>query len=442
MKLLIRRLKPVQVMVAGYAFAGLLSTLLLLLPIAQKPGVNLSFVDAWFTATSAISVTGLAIANTAETFTLFGQIVILCTIQIGGIGFMTLGTFIWVILGRKVGLRNRLVIQWDQNQTALSGMVTLIKRITVLAFVIEGTGAVILGTYLMHDYPWYQAFYLGIFHAVSAFTHAGFDLFSASLIPFQSDLVINGTVMLLIILGGIGYPVLIELMDYRKDRHLSLHSKLSLTIYFSLMLIGFIVIYLVEAGHAFRDYSLGDSLLISMFTSVTSRSAGLATIDVNLFMLPTVLFITILMFIGASPSSCGGGIRTTTLAILILTIRSFARGEQEVRVMGRQVHPLDVNKAIVVGITAVGLFMTGLLLMAYWEGQRFTLMQMMFEISSAFGTCGLSLGITSQLSSFSKVILICLMFIGRIGLGALLLLIQQQDKKATYHFPKERVIVG
>ena len=436
----VNKLKPIQVIVGGYVVLTLLAALLLYLPFSRKPGQSLSFIDALFTSASAISVTGLTVTNTAETFSLFGQIVLLVTIQLGGIGIMTLGTMIWLVLGRKIGLRDRLLIQLDQNQISLAGLVRLVRSILVIVLVIEAVGAFILGTYFMRFYPWHEALYMGLFHAVAGFTHAGFDLFDNSFLVFRHDYVVNVTMMALIFCGAIGFPVLIELLQYPSRRRLSLHSKLSLIVYVLLWIIGTLFILVIEFDGNLKHDAWHEKILVSAFQSLTTRSAGFATADVRTFQLPTLLMMSLLMFIGASPSSSGGGIRTTTLATVFFAVRSFAKGTKEVSVFGRQFDPADVRKAFVVAVFGVSLLVTALLILSVTE--PFELKWLAFEIASAFGTCGLSVGITGELSSVGKVVLMVIMLTGRIGFGAILLMWRDKEKKALYSYPKERLIIG
>lgn len=385
-------------------------------------------------------MTGLTVTNTQETFSLAGQIILLVTIQLGGIGIITLGTMVWMVLGKKVGLRNRLLIQLDQNQISLAGLVRLIRNIFLLVLAIEAIGGIILGTYFLRFYAWDEAYYMGFFHAVTGFTHAGFDLFGNSLMSFRHDYVVNLTMMALIFCGAIGFPVLIELVNYPARRRLSLHSKLSLLTYAILGLIGMVFILLVEYGTSLKHDAWYQKILIALFQSLTTRSTGFSTVDVSAFQLPTLLLMSLLMFIGASPSSSGGGIRTTTLATVILAVRSFAKGTNSVNVFGRELDPDDVRKAFVVAVFGVSLLVIALLILAITE--PFSLELLVFEIASAFGTTGLSVGVAEQLTAVGKVVLILLMLTGRIGFGAILLVVQGQEKKALYRYPKERIIIG
>lgn len=410
------------------------------MPFSLKPGQTLTYIDALFTAVSALSVTGLTVANTAQTFSLTGQLIILATIQLGGVGIMTLGAMISVLLGWKIGLRERLLIQLDQNQISLSGLVKLIRHIFAIVLSIELVGALILGTYFLRFFPWHQAYFFALFHSVSAFTNAGFDLFGDSLLDFRHDYVVNFTFMFLIFCGAIGFPVLIDLLNYPVRKRLSLHSKICLFIYFVLWMIGTLFIFGVEYDQALKNDAWHEKLLVSSFQSLTTRSTGLATADVSLFQPATLLLMSLFMFIGASPSSCGGGIRTTTLAAILLAVKSYARGEKEVTAFGRELHPFDVRKAFVVMVFGVSLFVVAMLVLTVVE--PFELEQLVFEGASAFGTCGLSVNVSEKMSAVGKMVLMLLMFVGRIGFGAILLIGQTTGKRALIRYPSERVIVG
>lgn len=428
-------------MITGsYLVLMLISGVLLYMPFSLQPGASLSMIDALFTATSALTVTGLTVTNTAETFSLTGQLILLITIQLGGIGIMTLSTMVWVLLGRKIGLRDRLLIQLDQNQVTLSGLVRLTRHIFMFVLVIEALGALILGTYFLQFYAWDKAYYMGLFHAVSGFTHAGFDLFGDSLLSFRHDYVVNVTVMGLIFCGAIGFPVLMELYHYPSRRRLSLHSKLSLLVYVLLWAAGLVFIFGVEYNASLKDDAWHQKLLVSAFQSLTARSTGLATTDVSAFQLPTLLFMSLLMFVGASPSSSGGGIRTTTLATILLAVKAYAKGERDVSVFGRQLDPADVRKAFVVVVFGVALLVLALTVLTMTE--PFAMEALVFDAASAFGTTGLSVGVTEQFSAAGKLVLMVLMLTGRIGFGAILLLVQTKEKKALYRYPKERIIIG
>lgn len=443
-----RQLSSVQLIVIFYFGAVFLSTVLLSLPIAHQPGVDWNFIDGLFTAVSAISVTGLTVYNTAETFSTFGIIILAIILQIGGIGVMALGTFIWFIMGKKIGLKARKLIMTDYNQSTLSGLVSITLQIFYMIIMIEIIGGLILGTYFTKYYAsWAEAYFQGFFASVSATTNAGFDITGASLIPFANDYFVQFITILLIILGSIGFPVLTEFKQFLKhDRakygryRFSLFTKLTTMTYLVLTIVGVIVIWLLEFNHYFKDKVWHEAFFYSLFQSVTTKSAGLSTMDVSAFTESTQLFLSSMMFIGASPSSVGGGIRTTTFALVIITIFSFAKGNGAVKVFKREIYQQDIVKAFVVTSVAMIIFIMSVIILTRTDSVG--LVPLLFEISSAFGTTGLSMGITTELSTTGKIILMILMFIGRIGLLSLIFLIRGEATADKYHYPKERVIIG
>lgn len=437
---------PFQLIVTFYFMAIAISFLLLRIPAVYKEGIEVSYIDTLFTAISAISVTGLSVFNIVDVFTPFGIIVFLFIIQIGAIGIMSIGTFIWILFGRKIGMRGRQLIMIDHNQYNLSGVVHLLKEIVKILFVIEFIGALVLSVHFLRYYDSFgEALKHGIFTSISATTNAGFTLTYNSLQPFSADYFVQFVVMILIVLGAIGFPVLVEIKKYlsRKDRsfRFSLFTKITTTTYGILFLVGAITIYLVESFQSFKGMPWHEKLFASMFHAVSARSGGLATYDISTFNEATDIFLSLLMFIGASPSSVGGGIRTTTFAVAILFLINFANGRHEIQVFGREIHMTDVYRSFVVIILASFMVLFATMLLLITEPYA-SVNQVIFEITSAFGTCGLSLGITENLSPAGKIIIMILMFIGRVGLLSFLFSLGGKANKTNFHYPKERVIIG
>ncbi len=447
LKLYFNQLSPAQIIVSFYFIAVFISLSLLSLPIALKPEVEWSFLDLLFTAVSAISVTGLGVVSTADTFSTTGIFILMFILQFGGIGIMTLGTFFWLVFRKKIGLKERQLIQTDQNQSNLSGLVSLLKHILIIITVIEIIGGVILGTYFLKYFPtWQEAYLQGFFASVSATTNAGFDITGESLIPFAHDYFVQFINIILLTLGAIGFPVLIELKDYLTNKktnrrvHFSLYTKLTTVTFFSLMVFGTVVILLLEASKYFADKSWHESFFYALFQSSTTRNGGLATMDLSEFSVPTLLIISILMFIGASPSSVGGGVRTTTFAICLLFLFSFARGHKSIKIFKREIHNDDIKKSLIVMITAIMICFIAVIFLSITE--PFSPIELLFEVCSAFGTTGLSMGITPELSNIGKIIIILLMFIGRIGILSFIFIISKRGTEANYHYPKERINIG
>lgn len=441
----LNKLSPFQLIALFYLSAVTISSILIALPVAHQPGVELAFIDILFTAVSAVSVTGLTTVSTVDTFSTTGIFIIAFVLQFGGIGVMTLGTMVWLILGKKIGLKERRLIMADQNQTSFQGMVRMVKEIVIVVLLIEFIGFLILGTYYLQYYEPAQAYLHGFFSSVSATTNGGFDITGQSLIPFKNDYFVQFIHMVLIIAGAIGFPVLIEVKQYllkpsHKKIQFTLFAKLTTFTFLVLVVVGALIIAVLESNHYFAGKDWHEILFFSLFQSVTTRSGGLATLPISEFTGQTQLFMSALMFIGASPSSVGGGIRTTTFALVIIFILTFARGESNIKIFRREVHNEDLNRAVAVTMMAVITCFVAVLTLTITE--PYDLNKLIFEVCSAFGTTGLSLGITAGLSTFGKVILMLLMFIGRIGILTFLFTWKKDRKSKSYHYPKERIIIG
>ncbi|MGG1329392.1 TrkH family potassium uptake protein [Bacillus tropicus] len=445
-KKFLQKLRPVQLIVLFYLLAVVVSVILLSLPFVTKPGVEWTFIDALFTSVSAVSVTGLSVITISDTFTTAGIIILALILQLGGLGIMALGTFVWIITGKKIGLQRRRLIMADHNQGNLSGLVELMRSILIVIISIELIGAILLGTRFLLYFPtWQEAYFHGFFAAVSATTNGGFDLTGQSLVPYKKDYIVQMIHMLLIILGAIGFPVLMEVKQFLSKRgqqlfRFSLFTKLTTTTFFALVVVGTIMIFLLERNHFLVGKSWHETVFYTLFQSVTTRSGGLATMDIRELSQPTLLFMSILMFIGASPSSVGGGIRTTTFAVSILSLYTFARGGRTVRVFKRQLHEEDVLKASVVMTMGILLCATALFILSITE--NVPLMSLIVEVCSAFGTTGLSTGVTPDLTTVGKLVLIVLMFIGRVGILTFILASSGREQPPRYKYPKERIIIG
>ena len=324
----INKMEPTQIMVMGFALVILIGAILLNLPISTKNGENIGFLDALFTSTSAVCVTGLVAVDTSTYWSSFGQLIIITLIQIGGLGFMTVTTLFALIIKKRINLRERLLIQESLNQIDLSGLVKLTRYILLTTFLIEGTGALILSTVFIPQFGLYKGIWYSIFHAISAFCNAGFDLMGVVSGPFSSltsyvnNFTISITISLLIILGGIGYPVILDVIKNKKLSKLNLHSKIVIFSTVTLILFGMVFIFALEFNNpeTLGNLSFGGKILASFFQSVTLRTAGFNTIDLGLMRECSIFLMIILMFIGASPASTGGGIKTTTIATLVLTV--------------------------------------------------------------------------------------------------------------------------
>lgn len=412
------KLSPPQILVLGFAAVILIGTLLLMLPISSASGHSLRFIDALFTATSATCVTGLVVVDTGTYFSVFGQITILVLIQIGGLGFMTMATLFALLLKRKISLRDRLILQEAMNQSSMEGIVRLIRKVLLYSLAIEASCAALLALRWAVDMPFGRALYYGIFHAVSMFNNAGFDIFGGyrSLTGYVNDPTVNIVVMFLIVSGGIGFIVMSDLMDYRKSRRLLLHTKVVLSMTAALILIGTVVIFVFEFTNSrtLGPLNLGGKLWASFFQSVTPRTAGANTVDIAGLRQASQFFIVILMFIGASPGSTGGGIKTTTFTLMIGAVVSMLRGREDIVLFRYRLAQERVFKALTITLLALLLIVSVSMVLSTTEERPF--LMILFETTSAFATVGLSMGLTPELTEAGKILISLTMFAGRLGL--------------------------
>lgn len=442
------RFTPARILVTGFALIILLGSFLLMLPISNADGQSLRFIDALFTATSATCVTGLVVVDTGTHFTVFGQVVILCLIQVGGLGFMTMATLFAFVLKKKISLKERLVLQEALNQGSMEGIVRLIRKVIYFALIIEGSAAVLYSIRWAFDMPIGQAIYYGVFHAISFFNNAGFDLFGAISGPFTSltsyvgDPIINFVSMFLIISGGIGFIVLSDLFDYRKTKRLSLHTKVVLYMSGTLIIIGTLVIFVFEYTNpnSMGDLNFFEKLLASMFQSVSPRTAGANTIDLAGMRQATQFFMVLLMFIGASPGSTGGGIKTTTFMILIGAVITMIRGKEDIVLFKHRLAKDRIYKALTIVLLSLTLVITVAMILSTTEHADF--LAILFESTSAFGTVGLSMGITTHLTDIGRVLIALTMFIGRLGPLTLAYALGPKTERELYRHPEGKITIG
>lgn len=444
MKALGKFLTPSRVLVVGFGVLIIWGTLLLTLPQATTDGSGLSFLDAVFTSTSAVCVTGLAVVHTGTGLTLFGQLVVLVLIQVGGIGFMTFATMLAIFMRKKITFRERLLLQEAFNQVAVEGIVRLARSVFFTSLIIELTGALILAIRWSFDFGWSKALYFGIFHSISAFNNAGFDVMEdyPSLTAYAGDPIINLTIMALIICGGLGFIVLADLKAKGRKK-LRLHTKIVLTVSGGLIVLGAVLIFCIEYANpqTLGPLPLGTKIWASFFQSVTVRSAGFNTINFSNMYDTSLLFMIALMFIGASPGSTGGGIKTTTLVVIMLSVISTYRSQANVVLKGRTITKDNIQKAWAITTTAFLLIFLVVAILSLTE--RADLMTVIFEVTSAFGTTGLTLGLISTFSMVGKAAIIITMFIGRIGPLTLAFMLAQKNKsQGQIKYPEEQILIG
>ncbi|WP_245867692.1 TrkH family potassium uptake protein [Sporomusa silvacetica] len=441
------KLTPYQILVLGFAGLILGGALLLMLPIAAVAGTGLPFIDALFTATSAVCVTGLVVVDTGTYFSLFGQLVIISLIQAGGLGIMAMSTLMAILIGKKINLRQRLVMQEALNQFTIAGVVRLTQYIIKVTLLIEFIGGTILAI------RWYQDFglkgiYFGYWHAISSFCNAGFDLLGSVTGKFSSatgyvdDIAINVVISLLIILGGIGFTVIADVWTNRRFDRLSLHSKVVLITSVVLIVFGSIVIFLLEYNNlnTLGSLSWQGKILASYFQSVTTRTAGWNTVDLSKLTDATLFFMVILMFIGASPTSTGGGIKTSTTGVLAAAIWALIRGRQDAELFERRIPQSIIYKAFSVMLLSAVVVIFVTMMLSITENQPF--INLLFETTSAFGTVGLTTGITPTLTMPGKIWLIITMFAGRVGPVTLALALALKNRKGNLQYPEGKLLIG
>jgi trk system potassium uptake protein TrkH len=450
-----RFITPVNLPVLSFAGLILIGTSLLMLPNAAN-GPALSPVDALFTATSATCVTGLVVVDTATRLSLFGQWVVLVLIQCGGLGIMTLSVVLILFVSGRFSFTARRVIQDTFTHGPDTRLSSLIRHVVLFTLVLEAVGAALLFLRFSRIYAPSKAIYYAVFHAVSSFCNAGFCLYSKSFLDFQGDLLVSLTVALLIILGGLGFLVLLELKRLvfktrgePRMRPLSVHTKLVLTSTLMLLVAGTVGFLICEWNHSMAGLPFPAKLLAAFFQSVTTRTAGFNTLDFGKMANVTLLFAILLMFIGASSGSTGGGIKVNTLGVLFALSRSRFRGEEATSIFRRTLSPETVGRAISVFVVAVIVIYVGTMALTVSElgttmhvESRGLFLELFFEVVSAFGTVGLSMGITPKLSVVGKVILVVVMFIGRLGPLSIAVALSGKEPISRYQYAEENVMIG
>lgn len=442
----------IQIIVFYYILMTVLSLVLFYMPIFREPDSHVSFVDMLFMAISTVSVTGLSTFDINSVFNDNGIILLEILFQVGGLGIMMISTAFVIFSKRRITLKQRQLIMTDMNQPRLSGIVRLIRitfAILIWFQLLFGTFFSIYFYYRGYFDRWRDAVFYGFYQAISAVTNSGFDVTGDSIKPFAHDYFFLILIMFLIFVGGIGFPVLMECREwllYKRSNaklpfRFSLFTKLAVLAFVILFVSGTVLIYLLEKDHLFQDSNMSAKWINSMFYSITTRNAGLQIHDLGDFQITTLIIFSLLMFIGCSPSSVGGGIRTTTVAIIGLYLYSFLKSEDNINIFGRRIDQDDVRKSVVVFMLSLGMCFFCIVFLSATEEQ--TLISIIIEVTSAFGTTGLSLGITGDLSVVGKITIATLMFIGRIGmLYTLMLFVPKETRDLGYEYPSEKIIIG
>ncbi|RDI43115.1 TrkH family potassium uptake protein [Falsibacillus pallidus] len=433
------KLSPSQLLFLIFGFFILAGAVLLKLPFSTKQSIT--WIDAIFTSTSAMTVTGLGTVDTPETFTRIGEIIIAVLIQLGGLGIMSFAVLIYIMLGKKIGIKQRMVIQQALNQINIGGVIKLVKYLFLFSLSIELIAMVVLAFRWVPLFGWKEGLFDSFFHAISAFNNAGFALWSDNLTQFAGDPTVNIVITTLIIIGGLGFTVLVDMFIKRRWSKLSLHSKMMIVSTIVINIVSMAFIFLFEYGNSktLGPLPLGEKLWTSYFQAITTRTAGFNTIDIGSMDESTIFLFLILMFIGAGSASTGGGIKLTTFLVIGLAVISFIRGKDDVFIFKRTIKPNIVMKSLAITITSISIVVLAVFLLNITEKASFV--KVLFEVVSAFGTVGVTMGLTGSLSFLGKIIIILVMFAGKLGPLTLAFLIAKPNK-ANFKYPSEEVMTG
>ena len=444
-KINMNSLSPTRIIVSSFALIILIGSILLNLPFASNDGMSIGLINAVFTATSATCVTGLVIADTLTQWTLFGQIVILVLIQVGGLGLITLATFFSILLGRKISMKGKIIAQESISNYSFTQITGMMKRIVLITFAVELLGAIFLSFRFIPRFG-IRGIYMSIFHSISSFCNAGFDLMGdyRSLTEFNGDPVVIYTTAILIIIGGLGFIVWQDLYDYHNLHRLYLHTKIVLIMSFSLIVFGAVFFIIQEYGNPETMGSLTffEKINAAVFQSVTCRTAGFNTLPINELSEVSKITSILLMFIGAAPGSTGGGIKVTTFGIIMIAIASNIKGNNDTIILRRKVSQEVINKAIsIASLSIVLIFMMTIIII---DVEKIDFVNVLYEVTSAFGTVGLSTGITPSLHNISKLLLVVTMFLGRVGPLTFAIAVAMKENKTSRNsvYPEGKIMVG
>ncbi|WP_019876769.1 TrkH family potassium uptake protein [Sporichthya polymorpha] len=436
---------PARLIAVGFGLAVFTGTVLLSIPFATERGERASFVDALFTGTSSVCVTGLAIVDTGGEWSTFGEVVIMLLMQVGGLGIMTLATIVAMILSRRLGLRARLLVQAETRTLRLQDVRVVLRGIILYSLCVEVVVTAILTVRFAthYDMSWGRAAYDGLFHAISAFNSGGLSLYSDGMSRFVRDPIVSLTVSLAVLLGSLGYLVFFELRrNWRRPREWSVFTQLTLGVTAVLVVLGTTLLTVAEWKNprTFGPLDVPDKLIAGFFASVMPRSGGLNSVDIGGMSDESLLVQTALMFIGGGSASTAGGIKVTTFGLLAFVIWAEMRGEAKVVIGRRAIPEANQRQALAVALLGIGLVMTGTLVLLGLSD--YPLDRVLFEATSAFGTVGLSTGITPDLDRAAQLVLVALMFVGRIGPLTLASALALRERDRRYEYPEERTIVG
>lgn len=437
------RISNVQLIVIVFLGIIFLGSILLWLPFSHQEGQTLPYIDALFVATSAVCVTGLTPINISEVLNPIGHTIMMLLIEVGGLGFMSVLLILALMFKKRVSIQSRLLIKDTLNLDNLGGSVKLLKFVVKFSLTIQLIGALLLSTEFIPEYGLEKGIFFSVFHSISAFCNAGFDLFGDSLMSFTNNGFILVVISLLILSGGFGFIVWYDLIHYKKDRKLSLHTKIALVVSLSLVVLGTVVFFFTDTTNS---NGLSNQLANSFFLSVTPRTAGFASLDYGTMSYAGIILTIVLMFIGGTSGSTAGGIKTTTLGVLMIQLFSLLKGRDNAEGFGRQIPLKTVMKAFMFAFFAMLICFVSSLVLAMTETipLQSGIEYVLFEVVSAFATVGLTMGLTPDLTVFGKMLIMCLMFIGRVGLYTVIfaLLRKNHAKQHKFNYASENVYVG
>ncbi|MGG6431149.1 TrkH family potassium uptake protein [Anoxybacillus sp. D401a] len=433
------KLTPPQLLASMFLFLVVVGGVLLKLPIATEK--EISWLDAFFLSTSAATVTGLAPIDPGSTFTVFGEVILMVLIQVGGLGIMTFAVLVVIVLGKKIGMKQRMLMQEALNQPSLGGVIRLARNLLLFSLFMELVGAALLAIDWVPKMGWSKGLYYSLFHTIASFNNAGFALWPDNLSRFVGDPIVNVTVTLLIIIGGLGFTVVFDVLYQRRWRKLSIHTKLMLVMTLVVNIVAIIAFFLFEHNNpkTLGSLSLREQLWASYFQAITPRTAGFNTIDIGSLEQPTAMLMIFLMFIGAGSTSTGGGIKLTTFAVIIFAVMSFLKGKEETVVWMRTIRHTIILRAL--AIASMSMLFIFVVTMILTLTENASLLALLFEVVSAFGTVGLSMNMTMHLSAIGKVLIICVMLFGKLGPLTLVYSIAK-PKKTNIRYPNGDILTG
>ncbi len=439
---------PVQILAIGFAIVILIGAILLSLPIASQSGKITPFIDCIFTSTSAVCVTGLVTVDTGTHWSYFGKTVIMSLIEIGGLGFMSVATLVFMLLGKRITLKDRLVMQEAMNVNSLQGLVKMAKYVLIFTVSVQLIGATLLSTQFIPQFGLIEGIYYSIFHSISAFCNAGFDLMGnfTSITAYADNAVIMITISLLVIIGGLGFYVWVDVYNCKGTKRLSLHSRVIIYVTLALIVGGAVLMYIFEMRNPYtlQGMSIKGKVLSSFFASITPRTAGFNAIPIDKMTIAGKFLTIVFMFIGGSPGSTAGGIKTATAVVIFMTIVSVVRGREDTEIFKKRISKEFVYRSLAIVVIALTLVISVTIILSITEKPNIPFEYFLFEATSAFATVGLSLGLTTELTFVGKIIIGITMYAGRVGPLTIILALakSKSGKSGTIKYPEDKILIG